>query len=436
MSVWEKYSQKERDEYIRFLKVYGSLSNLFKQKEGKEIPYLDSKFQETIYAKVFHSQNTDIGNTPHDILSVFGHERIGIGLKTWMNSKGSFQKVMQLKRFKDEINILNVEGQERELVKKISAIKNERMLSDYERLGLSQDNNIYHYITRDENGFNIYETSYPLIDIDKIEKIIRKNSSIEWSDERKRYKFTFADSQVWQYFDSNEADTELIESFSVDVITDPFEFLIQSYLHFIRGKEGGEEFVEVYLPLYSYRNKKVEIKSGLNAWNAAPKNIDSKTLRPLNEIYIPIPKEFHKKIPNFFIENIKEFEKRQKEYKGNKKDKPQIRFRLALPNGQVIPAMVTQDGFKGLQSGSLTEIDPKTGKLYGQSALGNWLLIQVLGLNERVPVTMEWLYKKGTDSVKLWRRKDDYSLIYIDFAPIGSFEKFMKNVDWSPENEK
>ena len=45
------------------------------------IPYLDSKFQETVFAKIFNSQNADIGNTPHDVVSVFGNDRIGVGLK-------------------------------------------------------------------------------------------------------------------------------------------------------------------------------------------------------------------------------------------------------------------------------------------------------------------------------------------------------------------
>ena len=103
MSVWQKYTKEQQDEYIKFLTVYGAMSNLFRQKQGEPIPYLDSKFQETIYAKVFKSENVDIGNTPHDILSVFGSERIGIGLKTWMHSTPSYQKVMQLKRYQDEI---------------------------------------------------------------------------------------------------------------------------------------------------------------------------------------------------------------------------------------------------------------------------------------------------------------------------------------------
>ena len=81
---------------------------------------------------------------------------------------------------------------------------------------------------------------------------------------------------------------------------------------------------------------------------------------------------------------------------------------------------------KALQSGSNTEYD-ETGKRYGQSALGKWLLEDVLGLKERILVTREWLVKKGTDSVRLWRKKGDYSIINIDFAPVGAFEAFMND---------
>ena len=99
---------------------------------------------------------------------------------------------------------------------------------------------------------------------------------------------------------------------------------------------------------------------------------------------------------------------------------------MQLPNGKKIPSLVTQSNMKGLQSGSNTERD-ENGKRYGQSALGQWLLVDVLGLKDRKLVTREWLQKKGTDSVRLWRDKDDYSTINIDFASIGSFEAFMNN---------
>ena len=124
MSIWEKYSKEEQEEYIKFLQVYGALTNLFRQKHGDLIPYLDSKFQETIYAKVFNGENVDIGNTPHDVLSVFGNQRVGIGLKTWMHSKSSYQKVMQLKRYKNDIDPFLVKSDE-ELALKLSEIKND-----------------------------------------------------------------------------------------------------------------------------------------------------------------------------------------------------------------------------------------------------------------------------------------------------------------------
>ena len=451
MSVWEKYTKEQQDEYKKFLQVYGSLSNLFRQKHGEPIPYLDSKFQETIYARVFSSENVDIGNTPHDILSVFGSERIGIGLKTWMNSTPSYQKVMQLKRYKDDI--MAQEHNPYDMVYVISSIKNERMKSDYNRLGLDENSNIYHYITRDAGALVIQECTYPLIELDKITNVNRTDSSITWTDGVKNYKFTFGDSQIWQYF-GDSRDSTILDKIIVEIMEDPFTFLVKAYeslgpsssemgrkiltkafmssgndtIAFPLDKDASDNIVECFLPLYSFRSKEVEQKSGLNAWNAAPKNPLNPTPRPLNEVYIPIPREFHNKYPDFFVKNIFEFEKMQSEYNGEKKFKPEIRFTLVLPNGREIPALVTQDQHKGLQSGSLDEIDPNTGKLFGQSALGQWLLVDVLGLDERIPVTRDWLAKKGIDSVRLWHKKGNYRRIYIDVAPYNSFENFMNDI--------
>lgn len=433
MSVWDRYSDEQRNEYIQFLQVYGALSNLFRQKKGEDIPHLDSKFQETIFAKIFNCQNVDIGNTPHDVLSVFGDKRIGIGLKTWMASKPSFQKVMQLKRYQKEIN--NFKDDNEALANKVSEIKNERMTSDYERLGLSETDNIYHYVTRDKGLFNIHECAYPLIDLSNLQITDSTNSALTWTDGRKDYRYTYGDSQIWQKFDAGKKDTFLLNRFDIKIIEDPFTFLLQSYLNLTESiHQVEDDIVEIYLPLYSYRSKEVEEKSGLNAWNAAPKSKGSGTLRPLNEVYIPIPREFHKKFPNFFVENIFEFENYRDSYQGEKKDRPEVRFRLLLPNGKEIPALVTQDNMKGLQSGSNTEYD-ENGKRFGQSALGQWLLVDVLGLKERKLVTREWLQMKETDSVRLWRKKNDYSLFNIDFAPIGAFEAFM-NGDPIPHNEE
>lgn len=34
MSVWERYSKEQREQYILFLQVYGALTKLFYQKQG------------------------------------------------------------------------------------------------------------------------------------------------------------------------------------------------------------------------------------------------------------------------------------------------------------------------------------------------------------------------------------------------------------------
>lgn len=425
MSVWEQYSKEQRNEYIKFLQVYGALTNLFRQKQGDLIPYLDSKFQETVFAKTFNGINVDIGNTPHDVLSIFGEKRVGIGLKTWMSSKPSFQKVMQLKRYQQEIN--EIQDDIEAVAFKISEIKNEKMLSDYERLGLVESNNIYHYITRDKGRFTVNECAYPLIDTNNLRGFSQSTKSFFWSDGNKDYKYTFGDSQIWQKFDSAKYGSLILNQFDVDIIQDPFEFLMKSYLQLIDSKKTIEpEIVEAYLPLYSYKTKEVEDKSGLNAWRGAPKSKGSNIPRPLNEVYIPIPRDFHKKNPDFFVRNIFEFEKERNNYDGPKIQKPEIRFHLQLPNGKKIPSLVTQENMKSLQSGSNIEKD-ENGKRFGQNALGQWLLIDVLGLKERKKVTRDWLELKGTDSVRLWRKKDDYSIINIDFATFGSFEAYMND---------
>lgn len=424
-SIWEKYSIEEREEYVNFLRVYGALSNLFRQKKGELIPYLDSKFQETVYAKAFNGENVDIGNTPHDILCVFGEQRIGIGLKTWMGSQPSFQKVMQLKRFQAEIN--SHRNDDEALANILSTKKNEKMTSDYNRLGLAENENIYHYVTRDKGSFTVNECSYPLIDVNNLRDFNKTETAFSWSDGYKDYKYTFGDSQIWQKFDSSKYKSVSLETFNVDIIEDPFTFLMEAYFGIIqKAKKAEEEIVEVYLPLYSYSSKEVEEKSGLNAWNAAPKNKNSNSPRPLNEVYIPIPREFHKKHPDFFVKNIFLHEEKRARFVGLKDDKPEVRFHLMLPNGKKIPALITQSNMKGLQSGSNIETDDN-GKRYGQAALGQWLLVDVLGLNKRILVTREWLKKKDTDCVRLWRKRDDYSIIHIDFAPFGAFEAFMND---------
>lgn len=420
MSIWSKYDEKQREEYISFLKMYGSLSALFNQKSSETgAPYLDSKFQETIYARSFASQEVDIGNTPHDVCSTFedGY-KVGIGIKTFLNSSPSYQKVMQMKSSKQEIEKFNNENSKKELAKIIAVIKNNKLDADYGRLGLNEEGNIYHYVTRDKGKMIIQETSYPKIDISTLKVGKLTSSSFMFKDENKEYKYTFADSQVWMKFGTKE-DTKILSEIDIDILSDPFDFLKNAFDEFQEKSADRQRNKNyTYLPLYSYKQKKVNFKSGINAFNGAPKTKNG-FHRPIAEVYIPIPKDYWRKHPFWFNPKID-----MRDYKKYKKDTglSSYRFSLHLPNGKVYPALIGQQGFKAL------ETDP-------QSALGEWLLYDVLKLSKGEIVTDEKLSEVGFDSVKLWRNDPlDYSNIWIDFAHTGSFEQYMED-ELIEENE-
>lgn len=425
MSVWERYSKEQQEEYKDFLSMYGALSAMFNQKSSETgAPYLDSKFQETIYARSFESEDVDIGNTPHDIMSVFGeNEKVGIGIKTWLNSAPSYQKVMQLKRYKNEIDPFNSEKTKEELAYKIATIKNDRLRTDYKRLGLPDQGNIYHYVTRDKGMVKLQETDYPLVDLDTLKPGDLTATSFSFSDRYKQYRYTFGDSQIWMRFGEN-GDFELLDTINIEILDDPFAFLKDAFtskkgvlVPNVTNKLKAKDYI--YLPLYSYRKKEVLESSGLNAWNGKPKSKDSQTVRPKGEAYIPIPKILWEKCPTWFDKNVD-----MRDYDGYKKKtgKNSYTFKLHMPDGKVFDALVGQAGFKALQTNP-------------QSVLGKWIL-DVIGIDnpqrerydkpaEKV-VTMDLLWKKGFDSVKLWHEDPNNPQdVWIDFADIGAFERFM-----------
>lgn len=427
MTVWERYDKDQRNSYEEYLKMYGSLSALFNQKASRTgAPYLDSKFQETIYARCFESEDVDIGNTPHDIRSEFGDEKIGIGIKTWLNSRPSFQKVMQLKSLRDELDPFINSGDAEGLVHKLSVIKNQRLKTDYKRLGLHETTNVYHYVTRDRGRMLLSETSYPLINMNKLKPGKMTSSSLLFDDGYKRYKFTYSDHEIWMYFGADESDTTALSELPIDILKDPFKFLRDAFQNYHKSgdlyvPDDAKPIDYLYLPLYSYQRKDVLPSSGLNAWNGSPKTKGSTICRPEGEAYIPIPKALWNKCP-FWVDPTVDM-RNYHEYK-QKTGRSSYPINLHMPDGQVFQALFAQSGFKGLQT------DP-------QSILGKWIL-NVLGIRHPVRekydkpatniVTMKLLQQVGYNSVKLWHKDpNNYSDVWIDFAEYGSFERFMRN---------
>lgn len=427
MTVWDNYSKTEKKDYEYYLSIYGALTALFNQKSSVTgAPYLDSKFQETVFARSFkqeQSQDVDIGNTPHDIRSIINGKNIGIGLKTWLSSNPSYQKVMQIKSYRNDIQPL--QKNPTALAFKIAEIKNSRLLSDYNRLGLEQNCNIYHYVTRDSGKMTLFETSYPLIDTKHLIPGKLTSKSFEFSDENKQYKYTFGDSQIWMRFDPKDENTEELDVLNVKILNDPFTFLKTAFkntggIFTIAHNKPKRDYI--YLPLYSYKMKDVPERSGLNAWNGLPKTHGSTRPRPKGEAYIPIPKVLWQKCPYWVDTNVDMSDYESYKQKTGKSSYP---IKLHLPNNTILTnARFGQGGFKCL------ETKP-------QSELGTWIL-SALGITNpqrtlyNVPaqniVTKKLLQDHGIDSVKLWHEDPNKpNEIWIDFAEYGSFERFMNN---------
>ena len=99
--------------------------------------------------------------------------------------------------------------------------------------------------------------------------------------------------------------------------------------------------------------------------------------RPVNEIYIPVPKSsrFHTMHPDFFGKNIgNEILGKNNDYC---KEQPfSLRFE---PSGNTISAFITQDSRKAIQS------------INKQSILGEWILKGVFQLKDYEQLTQERL---------------------------------------------
>lgn len=84
-------------------------------------------------------------------------------------------------------------------------------------------------------------------------------------------------------------------------------------------------------------------------------------------------------------------------------------FDIVLPNNKVLKMKVAQSGGKALMSNP-------------NSALGKWILRDILKLEKNILVTKEMLDIIGIDSVKLSKMSD--GSFFLDFLKSGSFEKF------------
>jgi len=181
---------------------------------------------------------------------------------------------------------------------------------------------------------------------------------------------------------------EISNKFNVEIIDDPLSELEELLsINFSEIKSTGKIRQTIFLPLYG-RNRTVFEKSGLNQWNAGGRKRDP------NEVYIPIPAEIHRNFPEFFP------------------DRDTV-FTLKLPDGRKMQSKICQDNNKALMS-------------YSNRELGQWILRDVLGLNEGELLTYEKLQTVGIDSVRIDKISEDQ--FEINFSATGSYDEFIENI--------
>lgn len=380
------------------MQIVGALSQLF---SDSSTPYLYYRAHENIFCEIFGAKNLSRGDVSLDAVK----DNIGIGLKTFLNQNGkTFQKVAEFNSDSDLFRGL-LENPE-ELVHRVAELRNKRL--DVIQNATSTSNNLYHMITREKGKMNITEATMDKVDINSIKLATRKSkNTINFSDKFSEYSFSLSKSTLSKRFNTTADNT--ITSFQVDIHDNPLELLSGLPLNKFVVNTKEPEHEHIVLPLYSPRSGEVELKSGLNQWNARGRS------RDLNEVYIPIPSWIHKKFKGFFDYSTM----------NEKSPKNSPSFNVELPNGRLMKCKVAQEGGKALMS------DPN-------KDLGKWILRDVLKLKPGTVVTMDLLKEIGIDSIKLTKinqihsgsgllRTTDLHIYKLDFLDSGSFEEFSAN---------
>lgn len=382
------YSSEQIDAYSKMLRNTGSLSRLFSESES---PYLVSRSVENIYCEAFGAENLSRSDCSADAK----YEVIGIGIKTFLHMNGrTLQKVAEF----NKLSNIYRDKTAKDLILTVANLRNERI--EFTKRTHEIDQMIYHCVTRSPNKVLVFEEPMDLIDIKNIKSIKQSTNTITFEDGKHEYSFNITKSTLYKRFIMDEPMLEI----NVPILKHPYLALdnlykgiptspskVDSQLKVAEQlsiytvlNESSEEYV--ILPLFSDRGseRNVPERSGLNQWKAKGRPRDP------NEIYIPIPKWIHNVFPNFFPP----------------RDTP---FNLQVPSGKILNAKVCQDGSKALMTNP-------------NKALGEWLLRDVLNLEEGTPLTYEMLERLDIDSVIVSRQSDNtYS---IDFCKLGTYDKF------------
>lgn len=335
--MWIKLPKSKREEYKRMILAFASLSEMFSQKKTDNdilLPFLNSKYQETVFHKVFDATVEDIDNTSFDASVENDGEKYLIGIKTF-SYKNSSQKIAQFKSYHDEFtslfekikrNSLDNNGKIKtkqeidavnkdayiEIARKISQLRNIRIdsskanLRGFEIKDEKEVECVYHVLMPMINDDKAYivvgETPYTTIDVDSLEILgcssVSCPTNFGFKDKNHEYRFTSADSQLLMNFQNTQIG---IETWRVYYVDDAYQFFadLADKLFIKQGTLGAissltnEEKQKQISESYSWsilNNKgEVELFSGLNGFygvgSKLSKSIREKKISELRDMY-------------------------------------------------------------------------------------------------------------------------------------------------------
>jgi len=358
-SIFTEASEKSRALYEDYLKAMSSISTLF---SDSSVPYIDYRIVENLFCRCFGAEN--LSRSCIAIDARLGNA--GIGIKTFVNTP--YQKIAEFDKKRDYTDT----GDIHEDAVRISELRNERL--EFSRDAYAIENFLYHYVIRHEGSLSIHECPMDSVNLDRIRITKNTPKGFDFTDGRNRYRYSRAKSTIYEYFDTKSP----LHTFGVEFLENPADSILQMYSGEILLDSVPQE-PTLILPLYSTRGKvHIPEKSGLNQWNAGGR------ARNYDEVYIPYPKEYRNKSIGFFPS----------------RDTP---FDLELPNGETISAKVCQDDGKAIMSNPNRD-------------LGNWLLRDVLKLEQGEIVTLDMLDNLGINAVMFTKHANGkYS---IDFTNV------------------
>ena len=370
---------RTQEKYKLYVKWIGMLSKLFSE---NDTPYINSRVAENIFCEVTGAEN--LGRADCSVDAKLGS--LGIGIKTFLaNNDRTMQKVAE---FNKDASLFKYKRAEK-IISIVANLRNERIESTKRIYGLNKL--IYHCIVRQPGIIKICESTMDLIDVENITDITHKNNGnvICFQDGKNEYSFNLSKNTLYKRFDTSVS----LLTQRIEILSEPYKALerifASEYMVMDTGLDKRTMVAKpsVILPLFSDKGgRHVPEKSGLNQWNAEGRPRDA------NEIYIPIPAWIHKTFPDFFPE------------------RNQV-FTLVLPMGRTLMAKVCQQGNKALMS------NPNL-------ALGEWLLRDVMNLEEGKILTYEKLQILGIDSVEIVKMEDE--TYKIDFRTIGTYDEFFE----------